>query len=262
MNTQAFDALRGYLTGLYAFTLSEELSEKPKKPDELLAALEGLPQNITLKLKLTQFSEDFADIFKESTDWLGWLTEFDNLFVKHPAFKIHKEYFFDIFFVHALSLQEEEGEDFMESPEWLKVEAKLENRGTELLNILMYLREVQESELRANLDDFLNEFVLDDEFDYQDDAEVYEEVISNKNWIELTYSEMVRNCESLEDETAIPEIFTPLFCFFKSPEKTSINLMACILAGGKAERNTSVSALLHAWYHGISTFPKSLMVGN
>ena len=72
---------------------------------------------------------------------------------------------------------------------------------------------------------------------------------------------MVRNCEAIEDQTAIPEVFTPLFCFFKSPERTSINLMACILAGGKNERNTAVSALLHAWYHGISAFPNFLKVG-
>lgn len=262
MSTQAFDALQGYLSGIYIFNLSKEISEKPKKPDELLVAIERLPEFNQLKSKLTQFSEEFKNIFRGSSDWLNWLTEFDKLFVKHPSFQAHKEYFFDIFFVHALSLQEENDEDFMESPEWMKIEAKIENRGTELLNVLMYLKEVQESELKANLDDFLNEFVLDDEFDYQDDAEVYEEVITNKNWLELTYSEMVRKCESVENETAIPEIFTPLFCFFKSPEKTSINLMACILAGGYSERNISISALLHAWYHGISVFPKGLVVGN
>ncbi len=261
MNTQAFDALQGYLTGIYAFLQSKEIPVLPKKPDELLEAFGKLPMNNELKLKLTGFYEDFVGLFNGSNDWLVWLKEFDHLFVKHPSFLAHQEYFFDIFFVHALSLQEEKDEDFMESPEWVKVETKLENRGTELLNVLMYLKEVQESELRANLDDFLNEFVLDDEFDYQEDAEVYEEVITNKNWIELTYSEMVRNCEAIEDQTAIPEVFTPLFCFFKSPERTSINLMACILAGGKNERNTAVSALLHAWYHGISAFPKSVVVG-
>jgi hypothetical protein len=61
---------------------------------------------------------------------------------------------------------------------------------------------------------------------------------------------MVAKTEALEEDTAMPQIFTPAFCFFKSPEKSNINIMACLQSGGHRKRNTAVSAMLQFFYHG------------
>lgn len=253
MNTIAIQGLKGLLCGIRLADIYSQLKIQGLKPDETekrLLEVIGKGAKGTDDVLLTDFFLGFKDIFEVHTEMPAQLKAFDNLMASHPELTDFKEYCFDLFFVQALESLGEDADAYMESPAWQKIEQQTEGRGTEALNLFMYLTEVNESDLKASMDDFLDGFILDEDLDYQDDASIYEEMMSNRNWLELTYSEMVAKAEAMEEETAMPEIFTPAYCFFKSPEKSNINLMACLQAGGQLKRNTAVSAMLQFFYHG------------
>jgi len=253
MNTIAIQGLKGLLSGIRLADIYSQLKLQGLKPDEtekqLFEAISGGAKG-TDELLLVDFFQGFRDIFEVHTEMPAQLKAFDNLMSLHPELTDFKEYCFDLFFVQALETLGEDADAYMESPAWQKIEQQTEGRGTEALNLFMYLTEVNESDLKASLDDFLDGFILDEDLDYQDDASIYEEMMANRSWLDLTYAEMVAKAEAMEEETAMPEIFTPAYCFFKSPEKSAINLMACLQAGGQRKRNTAVSAMLQFFYHG------------
>jgi len=255
MNTIATQGLKGLLCGIRLADVYAQLNIQGLKPDEtekqLLVAIQG-GKTSPDEVLLTDFFLGFRDIFEVHPEMPAQLKAFENLMALHPELADFKEYCFDLFFVQALESLGEDADAYMESPIWQKIEQQTEGRGTEALNLFMYFTEVKESDLKASLDDFLDGFILDEDLDYQDDAPIYEEMMANRGWLDLTYSEMVSKAEAMEGDTAMPEIFTPAYCFFKSPEKSIINLMACLQAGGQRKRNTAVSAMLQFFYHGES----------
>ncbi len=253
MSTIATQGLKGLLCGIRLAAVYEQLQLQGLKPEETeKAILEALRtgHKAPNEMLLADFYRGFRDIFEVHTEMSAQLKAFDNLQAAHPELAGYKEYCFDLFFVQALECLGEEADAYMESPDWQKIEQKTEGRGTEALNLFMYLTEVKESGLKASLDDYLDGFILDEDLDYQDDAVIYEEMMANRTWLDLNYAAMVAKAEAMESETAMPEMFTPSFCFFKSPEKSIINLMACLQAGGQRQRNTAVSGMLQFFYHG------------
>jgi len=60
-------------------------------------------------------------------------------------------------------------EDYLDSPEWEDIEEETLDRGTELLNLLLYLNECEEEDIVPELDDYLKEFLLVYEDEFQDE---------------------------------------------------------------------------------------------
>ncbi|MBA4303916.1 MAG: hypothetical protein C0424_06800 [Sphingobacteriaceae bacterium] len=244
----------GLLSGLHLAQLPQAKQALGTKPETLVADLKSwLEQEDSAANQAWQGRlQAVLGLLSDAKDLAQSVKSLDLLCKEDAALQPYKEYIFDLLYISWLSWQESQGnDDWMDSPEWQRLEEKLAERGTEMLTMLMYLQEVVDSELKANLDDFLEEFLIDEEMDFQEDLEVYEEVIENRPWLDLTYAEMVSNAEQLEEQTAIPELFTPLFCFFKSPEKSQINLLATLGAGGNVQRNLAVVLALQGFYKGL-----------
>lgn len=253
MSSLAEQGLKGLLSGLSLVDRFEKVGIPGQKPDEtekLLLEDIRAHQNSAYEAELASYYHAFRELFVHNADMASQLKAFDELLKQFDSLVDYQEFLFDLFFVEALDQLGEEADAYMESEAWLQLELKTVGRGSEALNLFMYLTEVKESGIKANLDDFLDDFILDEDLDYQDDALVYEEVMINRNWLDLPYSQLVAKAEEMAPQTAMPELFTPLFCFFKSPEKSNINLMACLQAGGNYKRNTAISAMLQFFYHG------------
>ena len=261
MYNRLLDASAGLFSGIFLAEVAKQASWQGLKPELAQQQMEQLLGQATA----------LRDAYREP--YTQWLTLMSTVQELEPAVKQldswasqaqwapYREYLFDLLYVAWLSRQEEAGNtDWMDSPEWQRLEDKLAERGTEMLTLLMYLQEVLDSEIKANLDDFLEQFISDEEMDFQDDLEVYEEVIANREFLELTFAEMVAAAEAVEADTAIPEVFTPLFCFFKSPEKAQINVFATLCAGGKVERNLPVVMALLLFYKGKSSIPSPFLL--
>jgi len=266
MHNDLMNAATGLFSGIRLAQLPNIEHVKGKKPEDVLVFLEtslkqqqGAASEQALGAAFTQF----ADLLRQTDDLMRDVKSLDALVQQFGWLEAYKEYLFDLVYVAWLSKQEEEGQDdWMDSPEWQQVEDQVAERGTEMLHILMYLQEVRDSDMKATLDDFIEGYLTDDELEFQDDLEVYEELIANRDWLDLTYVEMVAKTEAIEEETALPELFTPLFCFFKSPEKTQINLLATASAGGNVERNLPVCLSMLFFYKGTLGIPEQLLINS
>lgn len=146
----------------------------------------------------------------------------DQAFDDHQRFEELREIYFDLLMVNFFSqdIQKLE-EDYLESPEWEAIEEDTIDRGTELLNIFLYLKECADDEIEPSLDDYLKEFLLVEEDEFQDEYVIYEKVIANQILIDSTYSEINKVASSLDPQDELKELFLPMMAFFNEPNPSS-----------------------------------------
>ena len=152
------------------------------------------------------------------------------------------EYMFDLLMVHHLESNQQD-EDYFDTKEWLDIEDKTIERGTELLNLLLYISESKETESPISLEDFLHEFLLVDEDEFQDEHRIYEPLIEHQE-VGDAEMESIREVEqSILPSSEIKELFVHIVLFFQYADSTSISqdvykqlnpiersLLACLLS--------------------------------
>jgi hypothetical protein len=104
----------------------------------------------------------------------------------------------------------------LETPEWEQIEEQTLDRGTELLNLLLYLNECEDEDIEPGLDDYLKEFLLVDEDEFQDEYRIYEPVIAHQVLMESPVEEINKVAAKLPEDSELKEIFYPMMCFFKN----------------------------------------------
>lgn len=140
----------------------------------------------------------------------------DGLVNTHPYLEDLREFLMDLAVLQVIQSGTEAADDFLESPEWEKIEEGMEERGTELLNLLIYLKDSQENEAEVRLEDFLYEFLLVEDDDFQDEFFIYEPVVSNQELVDGSTAAIV---EIGNDQTAdMVELFTPMMLYFRKIE--------------------------------------------
>ncbi len=182
------------------------------------AALKALVQNYSKARALTDITLDCWDIIgDEKEEFLFRVNLIDSLIDKNPDFEDIREVLFDLLLVKFLSA-ENKPEEFFDSQEWDQVEAKTLDRGTELLNLFLYLSEAKEEEVEVTLDDFLNEFLLVDEDEFQDEMRIYESFIKNENILETDLASTRAVQSKISADNPIKELFVGLVLFFQFAE--------------------------------------------
>ncbi len=182
-----------------------------------IKALESLFHNFNSENSQAAFLEISAIILTDD-DFLEKVKKFDAAIEKHNVYNEVGEYAFDLMMIHHLSNFIKD-EDYLDSKEWLDIEDKTIERGTELLNVLLYISEVKDSEVDISIDDFLYEFLLVDEDEFQDEHRIYEDLIVNQDLVEESLENIIRISSEIVDSTEIKELFTPLILFFQSPNE-------------------------------------------
>jgi len=157
----------------------------------------------------------FREVFSLSEDFLKKVDALDAVFDDNPKIDSLREVFFDLLLVNFFSEDVKKlEEDYLETKEWENIEEETLDRGTELLNVLLYLNECEDEEIEPSLDDYLKEFLLVDEDEFQDEHRIYEPVIVNQILIESSVSEISRVSKVIPQDSEIKEIFYPMMCFF------------------------------------------------
>ena len=81
-------------------------------------------------------------VFNQEGNFLEKVEAFDAAFDEYPAFEELREVLFDLlminFFASDMKLL---NEDYLDSEEWAGIEEQTIERGTELLNLLLYINE-------------------------------------------------------------------------------------------------------------------------
>ena len=139
------------------------------------------------------------------------------IFDDYPQMEALREVFFDLLLMNFFSADVIKlEEDYLDSPEWEQIEEDTLDRGTELLNVLLYLNECKDEDIEPELEDFLKEFLLVEEDEFQDEHRIYEPIIANQILMESPVEEISSVAKSLPEDSELAELFYPMMCFFQN----------------------------------------------
>ena len=168
-------------------------------------------------LDVTQIHKEFLTVFELENDFLTKVDALDSVFDNHPKLEGLREIFFDLLMINFFSADVKKlEEDYLDTPEWEDIEEQTLDRGTELLNLLLYLNECEDEDIEPELEDYLKEFLLVDEDEFQDEYRIYEPVIANQILMESPVNEIAKVAVKLPEDSELKEMFYPLMCFFQN----------------------------------------------
>ncbi|MBE8712417.1 hypothetical protein [Sphingobacterium hungaricum] len=171
------------------------------------------------------FFSTLENIYDTEAPFMDKVSLLDEAFDTNQQFEELREVAFDLLMINFFSedIQKLE-EDYLDSEEWESIEDQTLDRGTELLNVFLYLRECADEEVNPSLDDFLKEFLLVEDDEFQDEHRIYEKVIANQILIESDYAEIAKTAKTLDIEDELADVFYPIMSFFTEPNPSSEKL--------------------------------------
>ena len=184
-----------------------------------IALIASLDQFSTAtKTESIAIEERLKEVFGKDMNFLEKVAEFDEVFDENPKFEELREVFFDLlminFFTNDVNKLEE---DYLETKEWEDIEEETIDRGTELLKLLLYINECHDEQIKPSLEDFLKEFLLVEEDEFQDEFHIYEDLITNQQLAESSVEDICSNADLLELSEEMEELFVPFMTFFLQP---------------------------------------------
>ncbi|MET3114036.1 hypothetical protein AAKU52_001769 [Pedobacter sp. CG_S7] len=158
-------------------------------------------------------------VFNQDLGFLEKVEAFDAALDEYPAFEELREVFFDLlminFFANDMKMLDE---DYLDSEEWAAIEEETIDRGTELLNLLLYINECHDERIKPELGDFLKEFLLVEEDEFQDEFHIYEDLISNQQLAESSIEDICSHAGMVDLGDEMRELFVPFMAFFHQPK--------------------------------------------
>ena len=193
----------------------------------------------------TQLTEEFYEVFSSDEDFLTKVDEMDEVFDSNPSIEVLREVFFDMLMINFFSADVKKlEEDYLETPEWEAIEEETLDRGTEMLNLLLYLNECEDEDIEPGLEDYLKEFLLVDEDEFQDEYRIYEPVIENQILLESPAAEISKVAQTLPEDSELYELFYPMMCFFQDIDPSDEALDAIADASVVPEFDMAVLEIL------------------
>lgn len=166
----------------------------------------------------TGITQALIEVFAKELNFLDKVSAFDEVFDAYPKFEELREAYFDLLMINFFTSDVNKlEEDYLESKEWEQIEEETIERGTELLNLLLYINECHDEQIRPGLEDFLKEFLLVDEDEFQDEFHIYEDLISNQQLAESSVEDICSNADLLDLSEEMEELFVPFMTFFLQP---------------------------------------------
>lgn len=188
-------------------------------------------------------------VFEADKDFITKVEAMDEIFDASPALDPLREITFDLLMINFFAEDTKKlDEDYLESQEWEKIEEDTIDRGSELLNLLLYIKECEDEKINPSLDDYLKEFLLVEEDEFQDEHRIYEDVIANQILMESDLKEIAKVSKKLSPDSEIREIFYPLMAFFyeTNPDETFIKEFKAL--SEDAPFDTAVLNLILSFY--------------
>jgi len=140
-------------------------------------------------------------------------------------------------------------DDYLDSEEWEAIEDETIDRGTELLNIFLYLGECKDDEIEPELDDFLKEFLLVDEDEFQDEHEIYEDSIANQIGVDSPYVEIAKVGKGLNPRSEVYELFYPIMSFFSELKPTEKQFEEYVEASNNKAFDIALYQIISTYYN-------------
>ncbi|WP_256007408.1 hypothetical protein [Pedobacter deserti] len=162
--------------------------------------------------------DKLVGVFDMEAGFMEKVDAFDAAMDDYPAFEELRETYFDLLMINFFASDVKKlEEDYLDSPEWEAIEEQTLDRGTELLNLLLYINECHDEDIEPELGDFLKEFLLVEEDEFQDEFHIYEELISNQQLAESSVQDICRHASQIPETEEIKELFVSFMSFFLEP---------------------------------------------
>jgi hypothetical protein len=199
-----------------------------KKVEQALSSAVGsFCQHVELNAPL--LAGQVLNVFKGGEPFIEKVALLDRAFNDLPLADPLREIFFDLLLVNFFTGDVKKlEEDYLDSPEWEAIEEQTIDRGTELLNLLLYLNECEDEGISPELGDYLREFLLVDDDEFQDEHRIYEDVIANQILTESSYTEIAAVATTIPDDSEIKELFYPVMSFFHEQDPSRQQLESYI----------------------------------
>lgn len=198
------------------------------------------------------FFEKLVAVFELDVPFLQKAAALDRVIEDQEDAKVLQEVLFDLLMIHFFTTDVKRLDpDYLESSEWEKIEDQTLDRGTELLNVLLYLRECEEENIVPELGDFLKEFLLVEEEEFQDECAIYEDMIANQALMESSVAEIARIAEKVDKDSELRDLFYPVMVFFYEPEPADEDLKSAFKHSGNRPFDMAVLSMLCALYNGF-----------
>lgn len=189
----------------------------PKIQEAIKSSIEIFAEKNELNTKA--IIDDLIKVFSSDEDFLSKVDLLDGVFDDYPQMEILREVFFDLLLMNFFSADVIKlEEDYLDSAEWEQIEEDTLDRGTELLNVLLYLNECKDEDIEPELGDFLKEFLLVEEDEFQDEHRIYEDIIANQILMETSINEIAKAAANVDEESELKDLFYPLMSFFYDVE--------------------------------------------
>jgi hypothetical protein len=222
------------------------------------------------KLHGSNATQTLADAYTARLDelllshepFLAKVTTLDTLAAEFNIFSPLKEYLFDLLLTNFLAAEVHLlGDEYLESAEWQKIEDETLHRGTELFNLLLYINEAIDDDVEISLDDFLREFLLTEEDEFQDEHTLYEGLISNQELLDAETSEVIKVWkQEVRNKSEIEDLFIPILLFFADPEVLMAEQESVRLLQHDKEISPEQPALLQAIFSFKNGFHDSISI--
>ncbi len=153
--------------------------------------------------------------------------QIENWVEANPIFEPLADVLFDLLLVHFLSAEVHK-EDYFDTPEWEHIEQKTLDMGSEMLNLFLYIGEANENEVEIGLEDFLTEFLLVEEDEFQHEYRIYESLIVNQDLMDADLASIRQLKEDVKEDTGLKAYFVSIVLFFQyleageAPQKESL----------------------------------------
>lgn len=192
--------------------------------------------------------ESLIAVFSKDLGFLEKVEEFDRAFDDQPAFDELREVFFDLLMINFFASDVKKlEEDYLDSEEWADIEEETIDRGTELLNLLLYINECHDEKIKPELDDFLKEFLLVEEDEFQDEFHIYEDLISNQQLVDSSVEDICSHAKMIELGEEMEELFVPFMVFFHQSRANDQVLKDLEVYSANKEFDVAVYTLIAAF---------------
>jgi hypothetical protein len=179
--------------------------------------------------------QELLTVFQKKEHIAQKVTQIDEICEKYTFLQPLNEYLVDIglidFFEHSPNYAKE---DYFETQEWLQIEDKLAERGTELLNWLLYIAESKSAQADISLESYIEDFLLvgDEINDDQESLKLYEPLIEAQEYLQEPPLDLFLLYEKLPETHELKNMFFPMMCYFRAPNQIESTLLSTINCGG------------------------------
>src|SRR5690606_25558195 len=103
--------------------------------------------------------------------------------------------------------------------------------------------------LEPHLGDYLKEFVLVDEDEFQDEYRIYEPVIANQQLVESAYTDIAQVANQIPENQVLAELFYPMMEYFSELNPSEQDWAAYVSASKNQAFDAAVYKLIITYNH-------------